>query len=45
MPKLSIENLKVTYGPIVGTDGVALTLEAGETAIRLVQTISMKLKQ
>jgi branched-chain amino acid transport system ATP-binding protein len=31
MPKLSIENLKVTYGPIVGTDGVALTLEAGET--------------
>ena len=31
MPKLSIENLKVTYGPIVGTDGVALALEAGET--------------
>ena len=31
MPKLSIEDLKVTYGPIVGTDGVALTLEAGET--------------
>jgi branched-chain amino acid transport system ATP-binding protein len=31
MPKLSIEDLKVTYGPIVGTYGVALTLEAGET--------------
>jgi branched-chain amino acid transport system ATP-binding protein len=31
MPKLVIESLKVTYGPIVGTDGVALTLEAGET--------------
>ena len=31
MPKLSIEDLKVTYGPIVGTDGVALSLEAGET--------------
>ena len=31
MPKLSIEDLKVRYGPIVGTDGVALTLEAGET--------------
>ena len=31
MPKLSIEDLKVTYGPIVGTNGVALTLEAGET--------------
>ena len=31
MPKLVIEDLKVTYGPIVGTDGVALTLEAGET--------------
>ena len=31
MPKLIIENLKVTYGPIVGTDGVGLTLDAGET--------------
>jgi branched-chain amino acid transport system ATP-binding protein len=31
MPKLSIEALRVTYGPIVGTEGVALTLEAGET--------------
>jgi branched-chain amino acid transport system ATP-binding protein len=31
MPKLIIEDLKVTYGPIVGTDGVTLTLEAGET--------------
>src|ERR1700674_2728865 len=31
MPKLAIEALKVTYGPIVGTDGVTLTLEAGET--------------
>jgi branched-chain amino acid transport system ATP-binding protein len=31
MPKLSIEDLKVTYGPIVGTDGVALSLEPGET--------------
>ena len=31
MPKLVIENLKVTYGPIVGTDGVGLTLDAGET--------------
>ena len=31
MPKLSIEDLKVTYGPIVGTDGVQLSLEAGET--------------
>ena len=31
MPKLSIEGLRVTYGPIVGTDGVSLTLEAGET--------------
>ena len=30
MPKLSIEDLKVTYGPIVGTDGVSLTVEAGE---------------
>jgi len=31
MPKLVIEDLKVTYGPIVGTDGVGLTLDAGET--------------
>jgi branched-chain amino acid transport system ATP-binding protein len=31
MPKLSIEGLKVTYGPIVGTEGVAFSLEAGET--------------
>ncbi len=31
MPKLVIEDLRVTYGPIVGTDGVALTLDAGET--------------
>ncbi len=31
MPKLVIDNLKVTYGPIVGTDGVGLTLDAGET--------------
>jgi branched-chain amino acid transport system ATP-binding protein len=31
MPKLSVEGLKVTYGPIVGTDGVSFTLEAGET--------------
>jgi len=31
MPKLSIEGLKVTYGPIVGTQGVALDVEAGET--------------
>ena len=31
MPKLSIEGLKVTYGPIVGTDGVSFALDAGET--------------
>jgi branched-chain amino acid transport system ATP-binding protein len=31
MPKLVIDNLKVTYGPIVGTDGVGLSLDAGET--------------
>jgi branched-chain amino acid transport system ATP-binding protein len=31
MPKLSIEGLKVTYGPIVGTDGVSFMLDAGET--------------
>ena len=31
MPKLAIERLKVTYGPIVGTEGVGFLLEAGET--------------
>jgi branched-chain amino acid transport system ATP-binding protein len=31
MPKLRIDDLKVTYGPIVGTNGVALSLEPGET--------------
>src|SRR5260221_1397590 len=31
MPKLVVENLRVTYGPIVGTDGVSLSLDAGET--------------
>ncbi len=31
MPKLSIDGLKVTYGPIVGTDGVSLVVDAGET--------------
>jgi branched-chain amino acid transport system ATP-binding protein len=31
MPKLSIEGLRVTYGPIIGTDGVSFTLDAGET--------------
>jgi branched-chain amino acid transport system ATP-binding protein len=31
MPKLAIEDLRVTYGPIVGTDGVSLALDAGET--------------
>jgi branched-chain amino acid transport system ATP-binding protein len=31
MPKLAIEDLRVTYGPIVGTDGVSLVLEPGET--------------
>jgi branched-chain amino acid transport system ATP-binding protein len=31
MPKLSIEDLKVTYGPIVGTEGVSLSVEEGET--------------
>jgi branched-chain amino acid transport system ATP-binding protein len=30
MAKLVIEALKVTYGPIVGTDGVALKVDAGE---------------
>jgi branched-chain amino acid transport system ATP-binding protein len=29
--KLAIEDLTVTYGPITGTRGVELTLEAGET--------------
>ena len=31
MPKLVIENLGVRYGRIVGTDGVSLSLDAGET--------------
>lgn len=31
MPKLSVEGLKVTYGPIVGTDGVSFTVDEGET--------------
>ena len=31
MPKLAVEGLKVTYGPIVGTEGVGFELEAGET--------------
>jgi branched-chain amino acid transport system ATP-binding protein len=31
MPKLSVEGLKVTYGPIIGTDGVSLTVDEGET--------------
>ena len=31
MPKLIIENLGVRYGRIVGTDGVSLALDAGET--------------
>jgi branched-chain amino acid transport system ATP-binding protein len=31
MPKLTIDGLKVTYGPIVGTDGVSFALDAGET--------------
>jgi branched-chain amino acid transport system ATP-binding protein len=31
MPKLAIEDLRVTYGPIVGTDAVSLALEPGET--------------
>ena len=31
MPKLAIEDLRVTYGPIVGTDGVSLALDAGDT--------------
>ena len=31
MPKLSIEGLRVTYGQIVGTDGITFSLDAGET--------------
>ena len=31
MPKLSVEGLKVTYGPIVGTEGVGFTIDEGET--------------
>jgi branched-chain amino acid transport system ATP-binding protein len=31
MPKLAIDDLRVTYGPIVGTDGVSLALDPGET--------------
>ena len=31
MPKLVIDDLRVTYGPIVGTDGVSLALDPGET--------------
>ena len=31
MSKLLIEDLRVTYGPIVGTDGVTLRLDQGET--------------
>ena len=31
MPKLTVESLKVTYGPIVGTEGVSFTIEPGET--------------
>lgn len=31
MPKLSVEGLKVTYGPIVGTEGVSFVVEPGET--------------
>ena len=31
MPKLSVESLKVTYGPIVGTEGVSFAIEPGET--------------
>src|SRR5262245_153545 len=31
MSKLVVEDLKVTYGPIVGTDGVSFRLEPGET--------------
>ena len=28
MPKLAIDDLRVTYGPIVGTDGVVHMLDA-----------------
>ena len=31
MPKLSVEGLRVTYGPIVGTEGVGFTIDEGET--------------
>jgi branched-chain amino acid transport system ATP-binding protein len=31
MPKLVIEGLRVTYGPIVGTDGLAFAVDEGET--------------
>jgi branched-chain amino acid transport system ATP-binding protein len=31
MPKLSVEDLKVTYGPIIGTDGVSFSVDTGET--------------
>ncbi|MGE0516014.1 MAG: ABC transporter ATP-binding protein [Hyphomicrobiaceae bacterium] len=31
MPKLSVEGLKVTYGPIVGTEAVSFVVEPGET--------------
>ncbi len=31
MPKLSVEGLRVTYGPIVGTEGVGFTIDDGET--------------
>jgi len=31
MPKLVLENLKVAYGRIIGTDGVSLDLDSGET--------------
>ena len=31
MPKLSIEALKVTYGPVIGTQGVSFAIEPGET--------------
>src|SRR5689334_11999425 len=31
MPKLSVEGLKVTYGPIIGTEGVSFVIEPGET--------------
>jgi branched-chain amino acid transport system ATP-binding protein len=31
MPKLVIDGLRVTYGPIVGTDGLTFAVEQGET--------------